>query len=443
MAAFRLGVFLLGMLLLTAVGAALECEGETRSDDERLTALVAPMSSDDAQVQRHERATRFARLWCDADYAEGLGEADDEAVLIRLRAVSDVALYASNDWVAERYLRALTEADRRDLADHEHYVRVQSALQALGRHDEARQVSDRFPDVDLPVVPERVAADAPQPPGARLVWRADDENDRLHGEWLDLTRPQLLVVTSIGCMFCRAALRDMIDDEHLGPLIREHSVWLNEQSIHYSYQNVVHWNRSHPQKPMVLLDDPSGWPIERFDVTPGFYFADEGELVHQMVGWISGSEAMWTMVEGFERIGLMDTADLAADVFDDYDSDEPSYAYGCPERGEAWEEIIAGTPVRTRAELDAHLDEADKDSPLAALPPEARKRLIESLDYGDDRVVGFRPDDMKLALEPEQSYRIAALFGLQYAMAGYLFSPDLLDENERRLNAMLECRVNI
>src|SRR5690625_7196452 len=149
---------------------------------------------------------------------------------------------------------------------------------------------------------------------------------------------------------------------------------------------------------MYMMDDPTGLHIERFDVTTGFYFADEGELVHHMVGWVSGSEAMWTMVEGFERIGLMDTADLAADVFDDYDSDEPSYAYGCPERGEAWEEIIAGTPVRTRAELDAHLDEADKDSPLAALPPEARKRLIVSLDYGDDRVLGFLTADIQLVL---------------------------------------------
>src|SRR5690625_5917204 len=110
------------------------------------------MSSDDAQVQRHERATRFARLWCDADYAEGLGEADDEAVLVRLRAVSNVAVYASNDWVAERYLRALTEADRRDLADHEQYVGVQSAMQALERDEKARQLCDRIPDVDLPVV---------------------------------------------------------------------------------------------------------------------------------------------------------------------------------------------------------------------------------------------------------------------------------------------------
>lgn len=81
-------------------------------------------------------------------------------------------------------------------------------------------------------------------------------------------------------------------------------------------------------------------------------------------------------------------------------------------------------PIHSRAQLSAYLKRsADSDSPLDALPPDARQRFLASLRFRNGGLASLSYADL-LRLNAVQIYRILALFGAQSAtqsIAGSVF----------------------
>lgn len=433
-------------LSVSVLAAEPDCEPGGLDDDERLTELSAvshesdPAASDfDALGQR--MLASFGSLWCDREYGADLSEASDAVVSIRLRAARSTAFYARPDWVLERLRAVVDEARSRGLADSDDLNNLFTAYQVAGRFERARALRDRYPDAGLPEVPRVVAAGEPPSDDARKVWRVDGEGNRLRGDWLTLHGPRLLIVTSPGCSFCRAAVKSLLADDVLSPLMRENAVWLAGPSMNNSFAAVARWNGEHPDAPTLLVDDADDWPVDDLSFTPQFHFMRDGEVVHSLTGWRGGPDALGALAEGFDRLGLLDVSQLPDDVF--AYADKPSYTRGCPERDEARERIRERAEIGTREQLERHLEgiEAGDDSPLEKLSTEGRKRFVAGMRFGEDgRLMGLNFSELEAQLEPREIYTVTSLFGRQYGFAGVLFDADLLSEEERELKAMIECR---
>ncbi len=410
-------------------------------DDQRFTRLTAPIADTphglDPTGEVH--AQRFKTLWRDHDYGAGLGDASDDAVRLRLRAAGTVAFYRPADWVLYRYRAALAEAHERGIATDGHYSDLFDAYLAASRHDDAERMRERYPDVDLPEVPEIVPPSPAPSENARTLWRVVDGPLRLEGFTVGLDEPRLLIVSSPNCGFCRRAARALPADEVLGPLMREHALWLVSKSSSDTYPRMLRFNREFPEAPHYYVDEPTDWPMPQFSATPRFHFAQAGQIRETLAGWGGGSEALWAIARGFAAIGLLDVDALSDDAF--AYADERTGAARCLTRDQALERIAEAAPITTPAELDAHLAgiAAGGESPLLALSAEARKRLVASVRFGRRGVAGFRIDDVRAQLTPQQIHALASLFGLQHDYAGMLFPEELLDAADRQLKDMLEC----
>lgn len=444
----RIGLcFVLGLLSAPALAEDAACEQSTRSDDERFTELQAVKNEYDHAQGSFDDLTdeilgRFGALWCDSEYGAGLERAGDAAVSLRLRAARTAAFYGRPDWVLERLRAVVEEAHARGLADSGELRELFTAYQAAGQYETARDIRVKYPDAGLPEVPQVVPPPDNAPGDARLIWRVDGEANRLRGDWLAMDGPLLLIVTSPGCSFCKAAAEELMTDEVLAPLMRRHAYWLAEPSMNNTFRSVAHWNEHHTDAPTMIVDMAEDWPIPDFTATPRFHFVRDGEIIHTLAGWLGGPEALEAIADGFDRLGLLDASRLSDDVFS-Y-AEKPSYTRGCPEREEARESIRERAPITTREALDRHLAgiEVGADSPLTEFTAEGRKRFVSSMRFRDDgSLIGFGYDELKAQLEPREIYEVTALFGQQYFYAGMLFELDMLSEAERELKAMLECEV--
>lgn len=447
--ALRVFIFFLCAVVSSGAVAAggPNCEGDTRTDDERLTELMSVQNQYDHSSGGFdglvEQVTEsFRSLWCAEAYRAGLKSASDAQVEIRLRAARTAAFYDREDWILERLRSVVDAAHARGLATLEDINTLFTALQVAGRYEAARRVRASYPEMELPEVPRLVEPTAPRPEFGRKVWHVDGEDNRLRGDWLALSGVRLLVVTSPGCGYCRAAAEELAADEVLAPLMGDHAVWLAERSMNNTFRSIAWWNDRYADTPTLLVDDPNEWPIPDFRFTPRFHFIREGEIVHTLAGWRGGPEGMSAIADGFDRLGLLDTSQLPEDVF--AYAEKPSPTRGCPERDVAREQIRETAPIRTREDLDRHLAslEAGADSPLHMLSSEGRKRFIASMRFRDDgSLMGFGYGELKAQLEPHEIYRVTSLFGEQYLYAGRLFDPDLLSQEERSLRAMLHCET--
>ncbi len=444
----RLTGFILGIaafvltLALTITGGSAKAIGQPAAldDDQRFTRLTAPVDlALDGTEMGEIHAERFEALWSDHDYGAGLEDASDEALMLRVRAASTAAFYEPADWVLERYRAALAEAHARGIATEEHFRDLFDAYLAASRHDQASTLAQDYPDIELPEVPEIVPPESAPPDSARTLWRVAEDPLRLEGFHVDLDAPRLLIVSSPSCGFCRMAARALSGDEVLGPLMREHAIWLVEKSASNTYPRMLSFNREYPEAQHYFVEDPGEWPVPGFNATPRFHFAKGGEVHETLAGWGGGSEALWAIARGFESIGLLDAGSLPEDAF--AYADEQIGPDRCPTREDARKMLAERAPVVTGQDLDAHLAQlrTGGDSPLLALTSEARKRLIDSVRFGSYGVLGFRIDDVRAQLEPLQIYAVASLFGLQATYAEILFPADLLSEEDKDFKAMLEC----
>lgn len=395
---FGLRSILLALLLsLLMTAGSVFADSSAASDDERFTQLVAPVEADaddeGAQVSIEERSEvtvqRFRRLWSDESYGDGLAVATDEAVEFRLRAAETAMFYRQAPWILARFEAVLAEADARQIATASYYRKLFDAYLAADRFEDANALHTRYPSVELPPVPE--VSEPPRDPaaGERVIWRVDGASGQMEGRILKMDKPRLVVVTSPGCGFCKLAAESLPDDEILGPLMREHALWLAGPSLSNTFHPIARWNDHYVDTPTFLVDNPGDWPGLDFERTPQFIFFDGGEIQGRLAGWTGELKSFQAIADGFVKLGLLDPDSIPEDAFPDVN--ESSTGRTCPERAEALDRIGELAPISTREDLEAHLAEieAGADSPLTGLSEQGRQDWSTARDSEMARLPDF------------------------------------------------------
>ncbi|MFP4335538.1 MAG: hypothetical protein ACLFQC_08725 [Wenzhouxiangella sp.] len=410
-------------------------------DDQRFTLLTAPLEVDADQAEETRvRRQRFRALWSDNDYGPGLSTAPDAAVELRVRAAENITFLGAAGWVLARNRAALDEAQRRGIVRSESVRRLFNAYIAAFDFEMAADLAQHYPAFSLPAVPKLVQAGLPPSESSRKLWKVHEDPVRFEAFYLDLSQPHLVVISSPGCAFCRRAVRDLTADSILGPLMKEHVIWVTQISINDTYQRLQQFNNTQSSAEHFFVGDPSKWPVDDFGFFPNFVFMANGEVVENLVGWRGGSESLWAIARGFASAGLLELEGVADEAFDYADVEEAKPEH-CPTRDEAWTTLLQSTQIRSREDLDAHLNkiEAGHASPLLALSVEARKRLANSIRFADNRALGFRLDDMRASLDPRQFHDVSKLFGLHLFYAGGFFPVEILSDEDQDLKARFDC----
>ncbi|MEF3081194.1 hypothetical protein V3391_03095 [Luteimonas sp. SMYT11W] len=162
---------------------------------------------------------------------------------------------------------------------------LQRLLLVSGRIDEARTFTAGVPEARLPAVPRFDVSRSPEQ-GTVRIWRIDgDDGDvpTLRKHPLDLGL-RIVVVTSPGCGFSRAAAAAIPSDPILGPIFARHAVWLIAPDAIADVAALRAWNLRNPDAEIGIAVDAAQWPVA-LDTTPQFLVFRDGQLVAHVSGW--------------------------------------------------------------------------------------------------------------------------------------------------------------
>ncbi len=185
---------------------------------------------------------------------------------------------------------------------------IQSLLLRQGDLEGARAFATRHPARNLPSLPQVVDAGAIAD-GLPAVWTLDPaQPETVTRETADLGT-RIVVVSSPGCGFSRAASAEIPRDPVLGPLFRQYAMWLAAPQHLASLAAMQQWNRRHPDAALVIATDPAHWPIA-LDSTPTFHFFRDGRRVATVEGWPTAGNRE-ALVDAARSSGLLAADDAA------------------------------------------------------------------------------------------------------------------------------------
>ncbi|MBT2116381.1 hypothetical protein KK141_14110 [Dyella sp. LX-66] len=158
-----------------------------------------------------------------------------------------------------------------------------SLIQAR-KFDEATAFRQRHPGLKLPELPRIVEQEREGP--TALVLHEENGIRTLRREALSVSDGlKILVISHPRCHFSQYAVRDLMDDPVLGPVFRDHAVWLMPQDGDLALSSLERWNQDHPGAPLSIAYRESDWPVVTQWATPTFYVLDRGKLVGEVDGW--------------------------------------------------------------------------------------------------------------------------------------------------------------
>lgn len=177
-----------------------------------------------------------------------------------------------------------------------------SLIQAR-KFDEAAAFRQRHPTVKMPEVPPVVEVESE---GLTALVLHDKNGVRaLRREALSVSDGlRILVIAHPHCQFSKHAVHDILDDPVLGPVFRDHAVWLMPQDGHLVLSGMANWNKAYPAAPLSIAYRQSDWPMVAQWATPTFYVLDHGKPVSEITGWSrKGNRA--ALIAALKQAGLL------------------------------------------------------------------------------------------------------------------------------------------
>ncbi|MDR6992516.1 hypothetical protein [Luteimonas sp. 3794] len=202
-----------------------------------------------------------------------------------------------------RALHARLQA--RTLASRQDHRALQRLLIVSGRIEDARTFTASVPDAGLPAVP-RFDASRPLPQSAVRIWQIEDDDGAepsLRQDALDLDL-RIVVVSSPGCGFSRAAATAIPSDPELGPIFAQHAVWLIAPDAIADVAALREWNLRNPNAGIKIAVDAAQWPVA-LDTTPQFLVFRDGQLVEHVDGWRRDGSDRDALHAALARAGLL------------------------------------------------------------------------------------------------------------------------------------------
>lgn len=112
-----------------------------------------------------------------------------------------------------------------------------------------------------------------------------DASGDLHREGFNVRDDATQIVVMAGCHLAADAARHIDADATLGPIFRQHAVWLGSQME--SFDDVRAWNATHPHQPMHVAWRNNEWSTldyRRWPM-PSFYVFHDGRLLGSVEGF--------------------------------------------------------------------------------------------------------------------------------------------------------------
>lgn len=229
--------------------------------------------------------TLFDNLFPLDDFqAEVEAASDHDLRLLYQAALTAAATGYQTDHIAAART-AVTALGNRNIATDGHLAAMHQALIHAGHLEESRRFAHHHAAAGLTPLPplrESVAPGEGTPSALRLT----PAKDALLHERTLLEPVRIVVVASYGCRYSRAAAQAIAQDPQLGPIFREHALWLASPSHLDNIPALQRWNDAHPATPLVIASSRERWPMLDLDTVPQFHVFRDGQLVASVTsGW--------------------------------------------------------------------------------------------------------------------------------------------------------------
>lgn len=300
-------LFFIGVVCLSPLGAS---QADDISTIQRQSHAFRDLLRNTLEQDRQTRAHK-AEAFLDAHFKRyvepsTLNQLSSDDLSSLLESAFDF-LYLKNGenptWLAAAKRMAITLDDRGDATPAQNKSVV--ALLVMSRNlDQARQFAARHDPAmvdDIPVLTRQPSKALENTRYTALEVRDDGHHVSLRS--VDLSQPQVVVVSSARCPFCAAAVRAINQDAELKQAMSKHSLWLAPPQDLMASKTVVRWNTEHPAEHMVVAYHASGWPFVKVWATPTFFFIQDGKVSGQVVGWPDSTQ-IDALRQGLTSIGL-------------------------------------------------------------------------------------------------------------------------------------------
>jgi hypothetical protein len=212
-------------------------------------------------------------------------------MLSRLAADAAIANFYYGGTRVDAHAAVFAELARRKSASALEIEDMHRSLIAARRWRDAIAFAEGHPQLALEALPTHIVPGDGETAGPHY-WRFDPEQDRLTREPLVAAEGiTLVVVSSPGCAFSRAAIAALESDPALDQVLPERRVFVAPAIARLELAPLGKWNAAHPRFRHVLVDRPLAWTFVRKWNTPQFLFLRDGEVVAEVEGWPESGQA--------------------------------------------------------------------------------------------------------------------------------------------------------
>lgn len=239
-----------------------------------------------------------------AEQAQASGDANEDLRLLHRAALERASEFRDDSRIdTARVLHARLHA--KALASRQDHRSLQRLLLVSGRIVEARTFTTSVPEAGLPAVP-RLDASRTIPDDGVLIWQIEEDDGAepaLRQDALDLDL-RIVVISSPGCGFSRAAAAAIPSDPELGPVFAQHAVWLTAPHAIADVAALREWNRRNPETKVRIAVDAAQWSVA-LGTTPQFLIFREGHVVDHVSGWRRDGNDRDALQAALVRAGLL------------------------------------------------------------------------------------------------------------------------------------------
>lgn len=218
------------------------------------------------------------------------------------RAASTTAFYSEDARMTEVAQDAYARLSASGLSTRSQAKDMMKLILDAGRVNDARELALAEPEHELPLLP--TTRDGTNGRQDTSVWDLG-ARDALVRRHISLSPVRIVVRASLGCRYSMAAAEAIAADPELGPLFREHAVWLAPPAELIGYERLRAWNTEHPHTPIVVAADWADWPmLDRWEGTPTFHVFRDGELTESVTSWPIEEGNRDAVLDALRKAGL-------------------------------------------------------------------------------------------------------------------------------------------
>lgn len=256
-------------------------------------------------------AERFDALFAETRDAAKLKRSDDHDLQLLSRAAETTAMTSLQPRHVDAFRNTLQERDRRRQATASDVETMQRLLLATHRYDDAKRLSEDYPDAHLAPLP--IFRDSLGASGDRAtVWELDGNGTHLTRAVVDLAPTQVWVTAS--CHFSQDAAQDISADPVLAPVFKRHARWMTLPPGSERIDLARDWNRRFPNAQVAMAYDQREWPMLPSWETPVFYIIRDGRVIDSVIGWTRNpAESRQPLIDALSRAGLLTATDAAGE----------------------------------------------------------------------------------------------------------------------------------